>query len=433
MTNLEKTSRHEGPAWGTKATMSPSYPIRPIGMSELPQFIRVGEHAFNSTWPTEQFITWEQMVFEPERSLAAFDGQEIIGTTTIMSFDLIVPGGEVGAAGVTSVAVLPSHRRRGVLTSLMNTQLRDVSAGTEPVAALFASESVIYGRFGYGTATNHLSYNIRRGENLLAMPASPPRLRIVEPKSALSSLKQVYDAVRATRPGMMSRYKAYWDVMLDDPEFVREGSSPTHCVLAEDDSGPRGYALYSAKPTWGPDGLPAQVLTVRDLFGIDREATLTLWADILSRDLVGEVIVGSRPLDDPLLHELADPRRTRASYSDGLWIRLIDLPAALTQRKYSCDVDVVIEVIDDRLPANSGRWRLQAGGLGDEGKPTCERTTAEPDLTLPVRVLGAAYLGGTRLGGLAAAGYITELRPGAVAALSAAMWWDPAPWAPTHF
>jgi predicted acetyltransferase len=413
--------------------MSPSYPIRPIAMSELPQFMRVGEHAFNSSWSTEKFLAWERMVFEPDRSLAAFDGDEIIGTTTIMSFELIVPGGEVGAAGVTGVAVLPSHRRRGVLTSLMNTQLADISAGTEPVAALFASESVIYGRYGYGVATNHLNYTIKRGEGLLAVPANPPTLRIVDPKSAVSSLKCVHDAVRATRPGMMSRYKAYWDVMLEDPEFLREGSTPTHCVLAEDGSGPRGYALYSAKPTWGPDGLPAQVLTVRDLFSIDRDATLALWADLLSRDLVGEVEVRSRPLDDPLLHELADPRRTRASYTDGLWIRLVDLPAALTQRRYTCDVDIVLDVIDDRLPANSGRWRLQAGGLGDEGKPTCERTTAQPDLAVPVRVLGAAYLGGTRLGGLAAAGQITEFRPGAVAALSAAMWWDTAPWAPTHF
>lgn len=413
--------------------MSATYPIRPITLSELPQFIRVGEHAFNSTWPTEAFVNWERMVFEPERSLAAFDGDEIIGTTTIMSFDLIVPGGEVSAAGVTSVAVLPSHRRRGVLTSLMNTQLGDISAGTEPVAALFASESVIYGRYGYGVATHHLRYTIKRGESLLAMPANPPTLRIVDPKSATSSLKHVYNSVRATRPGMMTRHEAYWNVMLDDPEFVREGSTPTYCVLAEDGSGPCGYALYSAKPTWADDGLPAQVLVVRELFSTGRDATLALWVDLLSRDLVGEVATRSRPLDDPLLHELADPRRTRPSYADGMWIRIVDLPAALTQRKYSCDVDIVIEVADDRLPANNGRWRLQAGGLGDEGKPTCERTTAEPDVAMPVRVLGAAYLGDARLGGLAAAGQITELRPGAVAALSAAMWWDPAPWAPTSF
>ncbi len=376
--------------------MSPSYPIRPITMSELPQFMRVGEHAFNSNWPAEQVIAWEGRVFEPERSLAAFDRDEIIGTTTIMSFDLIVPGGEVGAAGVTGVGVLPSHRRRGVLSALMGTQLADVSAGAEPVAALFASESVIYGRYGYGLATNHLNYDMKRGEGLLKPPANPLTLRIAPPKSAAASLKKVHDAVRATRPGMMSRSKAYWDVMFADPEFTRDGSTPMRCVLAEDESGVRGYALYSAKPNWGSDGLPAQTLNIRELFGTDRDATLTLWIDMLSRDLVGEVKARSRPLDDPLLYQLSDPRRTRASIIDGLWIRLVDLPT-------------------------------------DEGKPVCERTTAEPDLTLPVSALGAAYLGGTRLGGLAAAGQITELRPGAVAALSAAMWWDPAPWAATMF
>jgi predicted acetyltransferase len=414
--------------------MSSSYPIRPVAMSELQQFIRVGEHAFNSAWPTEEFAAWERLTFEPERTLAAFDGDEIIGTTMIMSFDLTVPGGEVGAAGVTSVAVLPSHRRRGVLSSLMKTQLADISAGPEPVAALFASESVIYGRYGYGVATNHLSFEIRRGEGLLELPANPPTLRIAEPKSAVDSLKQIYDAVRKTRPGMLTRSNGYWQSMLADPDFIRDGNTVTRCVLAEDDSGTRGYALYTARPNWGSDGIPTQALNVRELFAIDHDATVTLWADMLSRDLVSEVNVRSRPLDDPLQYQLADPRRIRPSYTiDGLWIRLIDLPTALTRRSYSCDVDLVIDVADERLPANSGRWRLRAGGLGDEGKPVCERTTAEPDLALPVTVLGAGYLGGTRLGGLAAAGQITELRPGAVAALSAAMWWDPAPWAPTHF
>jgi predicted acetyltransferase len=414
--------------------MSPSYPIRPIAMSELPQFMTVADHAFNSNYPTEQFIEWERQVFEPERSLAAFDGDEIIGTARIMSFDVIVPGGgEIGAAGVTSVAVLPTHRRRGVLSSLMNTQLGDIAAGPEPVAALFASEAVIYGRYGYGVATRHLRFEIKRGEGQLTAPANPPRLRIVDPNAAVDSLRQVHDTVRAKKPGMMTRSQAYWNVILADPEFFREGNSPLHCVVAEDDSGPRGYALYVAKPDWESDGLPANVLTVHDLFGIDNDATVALWADLLSRDLVATIKARSRPVDDPLLHQLADPRRARALYTDGLWIRLIDLPTALTQRRYSCDVDLVIDVVDERLAANSGRWRLEAGGLGDNGKPVCERTTGEPDLVLPISALGAAYLGGTRLGSLAAAGQITEVRPGAVAALSAAMWWDPAPWAPTSF
>jgi predicted acetyltransferase len=403
-------------------------------MSELPQFMRVGDHAFNSNWPSDQLMAWEKLVFEAERSLAALDGGEIVGTATAISFDVTVPGGgQVGTAGVTGVGVLPSHRRQGVLSSLMTRQLADIAAGSEPLAALFASESVIYGRYGYGVATQHLHYTIKRGEALLPEPANRPRLRIYEPKEVADKLKQVHDAVQVTRPGMLTRHKQYWDVMLADPEFIREGSTPTHCVVAEDETGPRGYALYSGKPRWGTDALPNGELYVRELFGLDRDTTLTLWADLFSRDLMGEVSVRSRPLDDPLLYELADPRRTRATILDGLYIRLVNLPAALTSRLYSSAVDVVIEVADDRLPANAGRWRLAAGGPADGVKPSCERTTAEPDLVMPVVALGAAYLGGTRLGGLADAGVITEVRPGALAALSTAMWWDPAPWAPSSF
>jgi predicted acetyltransferase len=379
-------------------------------------------------------MEWEKLVFEVDRSLAAFDGDEIVGTTTAVSFDLTVPGGgQVGTAGVTGVSVLPSHRRQGVLSSLMTRQLADVADGSEPLAALFASESVIYGRYGYGVATRQLHYTIKRGETLLPKPANRLRLRICQPKEAVAKLKQVYDAVQGARPGMLTRHKQYWDVMLADPEFIRDGNTPTHCVIAEDDTGPRGYALYSGKPRWSSEALPDGELFVRELFGVDRDATLTLWADVFSRDLIGEVSVRSRPVDDPLLYELADPRRARATIVDGLYIRLVDLPAALTSRLYSSAVDVVIEVADDRLPANAGRWRLTAGGPADGVKPSCERTTAEPDLVMPVVALGAAYLGGTRLRALAEAEVITEVRPGALAALSTAMWWDPAPWAPTSF
>src|SRR6185312_7373928 len=172
--------------------MNASYPIRPIVMSELPQFMRVGDHAFNSNWPQDQLMAWEKLVFEVDRGLAAFDGDEIVGTATAISFDLTVPGGgQVSTAGVTGVGVLPSHRRQGVLSSLMNRQIADIAAGSEPLAALFASESVIYGRYGYGVATRHLDYTIKRGEALLPAPASRPRLRICEPKETADSLKQI--------------------------------------------------------------------------------------------------------------------------------------------------------------------------------------------------------------------------------------------------
>ena len=419
--------------------MNVSYPIRPVSDAELPVFGRVSDQAFNSNVPPDTMLEFDRLVTEPERTLVAFDGDQAVGTTLAFSFGLTVPGGDiVGAAGISGVSVLPTHRRRGILSSLMRRQLADIAAGSEPVAALFASESTIYGRYGYGSAAEQYSFTFNRGDGRLrplqgaaAQPA--PTLRLAEPKSALAEMKAVYETVRPTRPGMLTRHDGWWDASVADPESLREGNSPLRCVIAEDQAGPRGYALYAAKPDWGRDGMPAQMLVVRELFWTDPASAVALWADLLSRDLVIEVRTRMRPADDPVQHLLADPRRTRARVTDGLWIRIIDLPAALTRRRYACSADLVIEVADPQLPANEGRWRLVAGGLADDSKPTCERTDADADITLPVAALGAAYLGGTRLGGLKAAGQVAEHRPGALTELSAAMWWDPAPWSPMMF
>jgi predicted acetyltransferase len=418
--------------------MSVSYPIRPVDESELFTFGHISDRAFNSSWPPEETLRYDRLVIEPERTLVSFDGDQPVGSTLAFSFGMTIPGGEVVAtAGISGVAVLPTYRRRGILSSLMRRQLNDIAAGSEPVAALFASESAIYGRYGYGSAAENLSFSFRRGEGQLrqvpGVAGAAPTLRLAEPPDVLTEMKAVYEALRPSRPGMLTKHDGWWAGYVADPEFMREGSSPQRCVIAEDRSGPVGYALYAVKPEWGRDGIPASVLIVKDLYWADAAACAALWTDLLTRDLVGEVRARMRPPDDPIRHLLVDPRRARTRLSDGLWVRIIDLPAALQRRRYACAVDVVIEVTDALLPANEGRWRLQAGGPADGGKPTCERTSAEPDVLLPVVALGAAYLGGTRLGGLAAAGQITEQRPGALAELSAAMFWDPAPWSPMSF
>jgi len=253
----------------------------------------------------------------------------------------------------------------------------------------------------------------------------------------------VYEMVLDERPGCFARNEAWWDrALADEPEY-REGATPLRCVLAEDASGPRGYALFSGRERWDGDAfLPDSVIEVREVMTADPAASAAIWGDLLSRDLTTEFRLPMRPVDDPLLHLLADPRRVRARVTDGLWVRLVDVPSALAQRRYACPVDVVIEVADDSCGWNQGRWRLTAGAAGapdpGTGAPagvgaTCERTTDAADIALPVRALGAAYLGGTRLGPMAAAGLVTELRPGALAPLSAALSWDPAPWCPMIF
>jgi predicted acetyltransferase len=416
--------------------MDEPYPVRPITEDELAGAYAIDEHAFQSTWPAEEEVAHHRRRFEFDRSLAAFDGSHIAGTACAFSFQLTVPGATVPTAGVSCVAVLPTYRRRGILRSLMLRQLADVHARGEPIAALFASEAEIYGRFGYGCASIHAAISVRRGDGRLTphtAAGSGLRLRLAEPEQARPELAKVFDGVLPTRPGLFARDDRWWDGVLYDPGYRRDGATPLRCLLAEDDSGPRGYALYSAVPRWDEDSLPDGIIKIQELVGDGPAATAALWRNLLSQDLTGEVTASMLPVDDPLFFLLADRRRARARIKDGLWIRVVDVGAALARRRYAAPADVVVEVSDEVCGWNAGRWRLRAAGPAGRGVTSCERTSDPADLALPVAALGAAYLGGIRLGALAAAGLVTELRAGALAAASAAFSWDPAPWCPMIF
>jgi predicted acetyltransferase len=420
--------------------MADPFPMRAITVHEYDLFRQVGQHAFNAGGPVSAARRERgQRQFELERSLAAFDdtlpaGERLVGTTGAYSLRMTVPGAVLPVAGVTAVSVLPSHRRRGVLRALMRRQLADIAArGEEPVAALWAAEAPIYGRYGYGRATSIAYFRFARGEGALdvAAPVDPAlRLRLAEPEAAAAELAKLYDNLLPAQPGFFARSEDWWGRVLHDEPEERHGLGPLRCLLAEDTSGVRGYALYAGTERWNEaTGLPDGTLAVRELIAADPAAGAALWHNLLTRDLVTTITAELRPAEDPLLHQLMDPRRARAQVADGIWVRIIDLPGALTRRAYAAPVDVVLEVADKLLADNAGRWRLRA----EAGEASCERTAAPADLALDVRELGAAYLGGTRLGTLAAAGLVRELRPGALTRLSAAMTWDPAPWCPQIF
>jgi predicted acetyltransferase len=420
------------------------YPIRPVSSDEFDGFEAVAMHAFHGSplSVADRELVLARLEFD--RNLAAFDGPAQVGTAGAYSFQLSVPGARtLPAAGVTWVGVLPSHRRRGVLSSLMRRQLADVRDRGEPVAVLWASEAIIYSRYGYGRANWHADLTLYRGEGALARHAPADgglRLRLADPAAVMPELAKVYDAVLPSRPGFVARNEAWWRSATYDPPEQRHDATPLRCALAEDDNGPRGYALYSGQERWDDaTSLPDALLTVRELISADPAAGALLWADLLGRDLTTEFRIRRRPVDDPLLYQLADPRRARPRLKDGLWVRIIDVPGALAGRRYSSQVDVVIEVRDDLLPPNAGRWRLTTApsaaedGSGLEASCAPAAVSGPADVVLDVAGLGAVYLGGTRLGALAWAGLVTERRPGAVRQLSAAMSWDPAPWCPVSF
>jgi len=422
---------------GRKADMT-TCPIRPIVEADLADFLAVDRHASHGARLSRRAYANFLGRLEFDRTLGAFDGETMVGGAGAFSFQMRVPGAMAAVAGVSLVAVLPSHRRQGILSALMGRQLADVHGRGEAVAALFASESGIYGRYGYGRASWHAAYRLSGGEGALARgaPADPSlRLRIAEPLSVRAELARVYDQALARRPGLWVRTAPWWDRLLTDLHSDAT-SRQIRCVLAEDASGPRGYAVFTSQERWDEDAvLPEGVLEVLEAITTDPAATAALWDNLLSRDLISEFHARMRPVDDPLLYLLADPRRVRSLISDGLWIRLADVRSALAQRHYACPADVVIEVADELCPHNAGRWRLAAtADAAPAGfRATCERTTAPPDVVLPVQALGAAYLGGTKLGAIAEAGLATELTTGSLAVLSTALSWEPAPWCPMTF
>lgn len=362
-----------------------------------------------------------------DRTAAAFDGDTLVGTSGAFPQRLSVPGGELACAGVTVVTVLPTHRRRGILTRMMARLFEQAIAAGEPVAALWAAEGGIYGRFGYGVASQLMTIELDGG--------SPPprsdagvRLELIPLDGAASLLAPVWEGLRAVRAGVPARSEGWWTARpLADSEQERDGGQPKRLVVARDGEGMvTGYALYRARGPFGD-----VVLEVSELISPDPEVEAALWGYLSSIDLVRRVVAEVRPVDDALPHRLADFDQARVTHvAHGLWLRLLDLPTAVAGRAWSAPADVTVAVTDARVPVNDGTWRIE---VSSEGDARCTPTDRAPDLACDIAALGAAYLGGTPLTRLADAGRLRELVPGAADRLDGALRTPRAPWIPEQF
>jgi predicted acetyltransferase len=366
-----------------------------------------------------------------DRSIGVWDGERCVGTAGAFGFRMTVPGGaSVPAAGVTMVGVAGTHRRRGVLTSMMRRQLDDVRSWGEPLAVLTASEPVIYGRFGYGAATYNVNADIDTTRVRLSVPPGTDdvRLRYAAPADVLDACEAVYARLVPGRPGMIARVPGWERLWLLDPESDRGGTSPLQCVVAERDGEVVGFVRYRVKADWEPAG-PRGTVVLSDLEALDPATHGALWRFLFDLDLTSRIDVRRRPVDEAWQYLVSDVRRCSLLVRDSLHVRLVDVGAALQARTYQAPVDVVLEVEDSFCPWNSGRWRLS----GDAKGASCDRTTDPADLALSVRELGAAYLGGVSLASLAGAGLVREVRQGALAEAAVAFGSAVAPWLPHGF
>ncbi|QYG94550.1 GNAT family N-acetyltransferase [Iamia sp. SCSIO 61187] len=384
---------------------------------ELEAFMRPVLRGFGDPAPEPHTLDDERVLWEPARSIGALDGDDWVGGTGAFTMDLTLPGGAaVAAAGVTMVGVASTHKRRGILTELMRRQLDDVAAGPEPVAILTASESVIYGRFGYGLATRGVRQRLAVGHARFRpdAPVAGGRLRVMTIDEARAALPEVYERIRPARPGWVRRSPAWWEthVFLDRPDR-RDGASALYVLAHHDDRGAvDGWATFRVVEAW-PDRLPASRVVAREVAAVDDAVQLALWRGLVDVDLSVEVDALHVAVDDPLPWAVADPRRVRTSeLTDWLWLRILDVAAALGPRRWGGAGEVVLEVVDPFRPASGGRFVVAAD---PDGSGTVTPSEAPADLVLGAEELGALALGGVPPTTLARAGRITEERPGALA------------------
>ncbi|MEL3944119.1 GNAT family N-acetyltransferase [Streptomyces sp. LNU-CPARS28] len=372
-------------------------------------------------------LWWAALEMDRGLFAVAKDGRPV-GTAAAYSFDLTLPGEVlVPAAGVTCVGVLPSHRRQGVLSALMRHQLTELRAGGDFLSVLLASEAVIYRRFGYGPATRTQRLTVPRHKAALARPrahgtaasaatgADTGSVEVLRRSECGEILEEVYDRYRRAQPGALSRPHRWWALGAGQPPV---SPSPRYVAVHRDADGvPDGYASYAL-------GDPASTLTVDETIAVDDDAATALDGFVLGHDLITQVVFKNVPPEHPLRWRLADFRAGQVSDdTDGLWVRLLDIPRALTARGWFEDGELVLDV-DDPFLGERSRHLLTVR----DGKADCVPTDREPDLSLDVSDLASLYLGGTAPSTLVRAGHIRAHHPGAATRADALFRTDRAPY-----
>jgi predicted acetyltransferase len=407
--------------------------VRAIKEDELSDYLRCLGIAFHFG----QEVTEGRLAFAREyftdlsRRLAAFVAGSLCGTAASFATDLTVPGERtVPCAAVTQVTVLPTHRRRGLLAAMMKPQLSEMIDRGEVAAMLIAAEWPIYGRFGYGMAVEAASTIVDAGAAEFRDPQLEGSIELVDAAQLAELAPAVFDRHRITSPGAIRRAEKMWPVYVD--LVTREGMEPPKNrsrVVHRDPAGTiDGYAVYDANETW-EHNRPRVKLNVSDFIPATSPAWRDLWRYLCAVDWVTEVQVNVRAVDEDLRPLLVNGRVARQTdRSDHMWVRLLDVPAALEARRYEVPVRAVLEV-HDRYLERGGRFALDGGPDG----ATCTPTDREPDVSLGIDVLGGAYLGGAALHPYALAGRIEEHTDGAIAALDRGLRTSRAPWATTGF
>ncbi|MGW1980110.1 GNAT family N-acetyltransferase [Streptomyces sp. NPDC001889] len=412
-----------------------SLETRAVTESEFPDWLRaVGTGFLVPPTPSEQDIQIRRADADLARTIGAFDDGRCVATYRSFAQRLTVPGGAtVSANAVTAVTVTPTHRRRGLLSGIMNADLAVAKERGDAVASLIAAEYPIYGRFGFGPAASTAVWEIdlaRAGlDRRWSGPDGGGRIDLVDAADARKLGAEVHAGLAAFQHGVVSRPERWWELRTGKVKVQSEPwTEPFYAVYRSAAGEAEGMVVYSTDGKWSDAKQPDNVLTVRDLVALNPAAERALWTYVCSIDWVTSVRSGRRAPDDLLPELLPDPRAARmVAQTDFLWVRILDVVRALEARAYDGSGSLVLE-IEDPLGLADGRFRVEVSPEGAGCRPTSD----EPDLTMGVRELGALYLGDASPTRLLALGTLREHHSGA--ARTAEFFRTPRrPWCPDIF
>ncbi|WP_062076613.1 GNAT family N-acetyltransferase [Demequina globuliformis] len=402
-----------------------------LDQSRSREMLHIDAFAFAFTVPAKDEGFLDTVVpWERARALEVADASRgkvgtLAATHASFEFSMRVPGGaEVPTSGLTWVGVHPGHRRRGLLRDMIADHFERSLARGEHISVLIAAETEIYQRFGYGLATVDVQMDLGRGVGLRELPEADS-LTVEIDTASVSEHGPIISQVQSqmTRPGMLTRFASHTlEDLFTDLEVDREGAEQLRIVVIRDGDTPVAWALFQRKQDWGATGASGRT-RVRVWGALTAAATQRLFTVLCDFDLMTSTGVGGFAPDDPLILRLKDVRGAKLAIKDKLWLRVLDVPAALEARAYSADCDVTVAITDEQLPNNAGTWRIRVS----EGRASVERADAPADVTLGAQELGAAYLGGTTVAQLHAAALVTEHKDGAARELSRAFASDVTP------
>ena len=394
--------------------------LRTVTADEFGQWVRVEARAYGNRLNVDPEALRPH--FDLDRSIAVFDRGNIVGGAHSHRLEMSLPGTTAVIAGVANIAVQPTHRRRGIMTTMMQHQLKDIHRRGEALAGLFASESVIYGRFGYGIGSLREEWSIERAHNGYARPYASPagQFEFIDPADLIKELPEVFRRSTLERPGVFQKSPHLWEREAQAPEHRQGGRGGIFYVGYRDGGRMEGYAKYR---------ISGDTVTVNELMAATREANTALWRFCFDTDLVTRAEAERRPVDDPLPWLLADPRQLQRKTRDGLWLRLVDVSAALGLRHYPESGRLALEVRDEVCPWNAGRFELEGSPEG----ATCRATDAAPDLAITVAALATTYLGAASFSALSRAGLVEEHTPGALRHADRMFAVQQPPWTPCGF